>query len=148
MQAMKKAAANTIDQVMCKGRNPSAAAWLLVGLGPMIIGFALHFCDQASALTLVQRWLTAQSHADSWGPMRTAYEWLTSQHSGTVYRELLMHRHIKFQYPPSSLLIFFIANSIGIEASNTLLNWAGWASVGIEGAAVAAMVLILTRQAD
>jgi alpha-1,2-mannosyltransferase len=43
---------------------------------------------------------------DSWGPMITAQKYLDNNPKGPVYEEVLFKKVEKFQYPPTSLLIF------------------------------------------
>ena len=76
---------------------------------------------------------------DSWMPMRKAYEWLRAPHHGTLYQEIFFHQHIKFQYPPSSLLVFAVPDAFHIAVTDRVLNAIGWCAVVIEAAACAVL---------
>jgi hypothetical protein len=53
---------------------------------------------------------------DSWEPMRQALEyWKTAPENTHIYTDLLTIRHIKFQYPPSSLFIPLFVGSLGVR---------------------------------
>jgi hypothetical protein len=63
-------------------------------------------------------WLfTDEIGNDSWRPMKLALDyWHDSQGQGLIYSDLLIQRRIKFQYPPSTLVIseFVDTNNIGV----------------------------------
>jgi hypothetical protein len=82
---------------------------------------------------------------DSWMPMRKAWEWVRAPHHGTLYQEIFFHQHVKFQYPPSSLLVFALPEALHIAISDRLLNWIGWLAVIVEAAATGALVHVVSR---
>jgi alpha-1,2-mannosyltransferase len=52
---------------------------------------------------------------DSWRPMKLAYDhWTESQGQSLLYTDLLLTHKVKFQYPPTALLLtqFIVANNI------------------------------------
>lgn len=68
--------------------------------------------------------------ADSWRPMETALTFIQSTPSGALYEELFFQRHIKFQYPPSSLLLVWGLTRLQLKAisaaflvANIILIW-------------------------
>jgi len=65
---------------------------------------------------------TDQIGDDSWRPMRLALDyWSESGGKGLLYSDLLIQRNIKFQYPPTALLIakFIEKTNIGILEFST-----------------------------
>jgi alpha-1,2-mannosyltransferase len=58
------------------------------------------------------------SMADSWEPMSKALEYLDKNPKGPVYDEVLYKKIGKFQYPPTSLLIF--------ELPRRITGWSYW----------------------
>lgn len=76
---------------------------------------------------------------DSWMPMRKAYEWVRHPHQGTLYREIFFNQHIKFQYPPSSLLVFAIPDAFHVTVTDRALNWIGWLAVPASAMATGAI---------
>jgi hypothetical protein len=93
------------------------------------------------------QWLFWRAGDDSWGPMRAAFDWLSRPHAGGVYQEIFFHRHIKFQYPPSSLLVFSALEALGLSPSNGLLNAISWVSILVEASAVGALAYAALRKA-
>jgi hypothetical protein len=73
---------------------------------------------------------------DSWNPMRTAYAWYASPHQGTLYQAVFFDQHIKFQYRPSSLLLFKVADLLHFSLTNRLLNSATFLMYCLEAAAM------------
>lgn len=73
---------------------------------------------------------------DSWMPMRKAYDWFAHPHRGTLYQQVFFAQHVKFQYPPSSLLLFAIPDVLHHPLTDRFLNWIGWLAVVAEMAAV------------
>lgn len=54
------------------------------------------------------------SGADSWSPMSHALDVVHTAGGGMLYRALFFTGHIKFQYPPGSLLILDLARHVGL----------------------------------
>jgi alpha-1,2-mannosyltransferase len=86
--------------------------------------------------------------ADSWEPMRQAYQWFASHPGETIYQTVFFKLHVRFQYPPSSLLIFAAANSLHCNVSNRFLDLISWFFVWTEAAAVARIAWVLSLSAD
>jgi hypothetical protein len=55
------------------------------------------------------------SGEDSWFPMSRALDFLRGSPSGSVYQTLFFSEHVKFQYPPTGLLILDFLRWIGIR---------------------------------
>ena len=124
------------------GRNgPSLKFLLLSGLllicSFIAINGGLYESRQSSVISALKLFMEGEPGTDSWTPMREASDWLKQSHSGTVYEELFFNLRVKFQYPPSSLLVFSGLGAVGIEPTNALLNAISWFAVLITVAAVA-----------
>lgn len=59
---------------------------------------------------------------DSWFPMVSAFDFIHSHQVGLVYDTLFFHDHIKFQYPPTSLLLLELLQSFGVTPENMLVH--------------------------
>jgi alpha-1,2-mannosyltransferase len=65
---------------------------------------------------------------DSWMPMRMAYSRAIGDSPGTVH-DLFFADHVKFQYPPSSLLLYSGYHLLGIEPTDHAMNVLLWLSI-------------------
>lgn len=116
-------------------------AWLVVAVGgalniPFIVGSVIN-------------WVTAKNdRGDSWEPMRLAYEWYMQPHHGTIYQYFFVQAHIKFQYPPSALLLFVAADALHLHATNGALNLIGWLFVGVEAVALAGIGWMISQKRE
>jgi hypothetical protein len=135
--------------------EPAAATrwWLfplLMGVGlALVIATAqvqklLH--TPSVLVTLRYHWLVGAASSDSWMPMRAAFTWLSGPHQGGVYQEIFFNQHIKFQYPPSSLLLFAVPHMAGLDLTDRLLNRIGWVMILVEAAAVGAMMYVALQK--
>lgn len=130
------------------GATPQLVTVVLMGLalvGAFALTIPFWMAEQHSLIRLLHWWLVFVDGDDSWKPMRAAYEWFTGGSGATIYQHVLFDQHIKFQYPPSSLLIFAIPDAVGVPASDRILNLIGWTSVPVVALATAAHSWILTR---
>ena len=66
--------------------------------------------------------------SDSWFPVSAAYVHAIENPSGSIY-DVFFLQHIKFQYPPSSLLIYVVAELFGMPPTQGNLNVLIWLSV-------------------
>jgi Glycosyltransferase family 87 len=80
----------------------SKAAWAVVAAA-----------DVAVCVRLIG--LAKYSGDDSWFPMGRALDFLHGGSSGLLYQSLFFTEHVRFQYPPSGLLLIDLARSIGIS---------------------------------
>lgn len=114
-------------------------ATLLVVGGFSAIQVALYGADKSSVLTALRTFFGDEGEpgADSWMPMRAAYEWIASGGPGTLYQELFFHQQIKFIYPPSSLLILSTLTGLGLPPTDALLDRIGWFAILVTTATVA-----------
>jgi hypothetical protein len=60
------------------------------------------------------------SGEDSWFPMGRALDFLHGSSPGSVYQKLFFSEHIKFQYPPTGLLLVDLLRWMGLGASTEL----------------------------
>ncbi|MBK1840898.1 DUF2029 domain-containing protein [Azospirillum sp. YIM B02556] len=51
---------------------------------------------------------------DSWEPMMTAFTWLHDHGQGDVYDAIFFTKHVKFQYPLTSLLVMEALSAVGL----------------------------------
>lgn len=51
---------------------------------------------------------------DSWEPMMTAFTWLHDNGQGNVYDAIFFTKHVKFQYPLTSLLVLEAMSAVGL----------------------------------
>ena len=51
---------------------------------------------------------------DSWEPMMTAFTWLHENGQGNVYDAIFFTKHVKFQYPLTSLLVLEAMSALGL----------------------------------
>lgn len=132
------------------GLRINSRAVLVAGLALALAGaFALAVpawkADRDSLIRLLHFWLVTVQGDDSWKPMRAAYAWFAAGHGETIYRHVLFDQHIKFQYPPCSLLLFAIPQVLHFNVSDRELNLIGWWSVVVEAVATGALTLAATR---
>jgi len=111
----------------------------------LIIALLQHLSGQETAFKSVHDWLTGTAHNDSWRPMRQTFRWFSETH-GLIYQEIFFNQHVKFQYPPSSLLMFSVLGRTGIPTSNFGLNIIGWAAVALQGIATALLYRDVARR--
>jgi len=101
----------------------------------------------ATAQAQVRHLLRASSDDDSWGPMLKAYKRKVENPKNNIY-EIFFHDREKFQYPPSSLILFdFLPRSMtGLvdgHVGTPLLRIFSWLSVAAVLLTVIASALIL-----
>ena len=141
-----------------RARRQFAPAAFLASLGALVLinfafALALHHAGLPTALWDLHVWLLFPSGQipswmhmdDSWTPMRQAYAWLVRPHHGTLYQQVFFAGHVKFQYPPSSLLLFAIPDALHLPVSDLTLNWIGWVSAAVEAAATGLIVFVAAR---
>jgi len=90
------------------------------------IANSLEIRNTKSALDHAVWIFTEQIGDDSWRPMRLALDyWEESQGQSLIYSDLLIKRNVKFQYPPTALLIskFIETNNIGILEFSTATTY-------------------------
>jgi Glycosyltransferase family 87 len=88
-------------------RPAAALLWCLLLLNGAAIPALLRAVGEPTSNTLAWHtllFLRFDQRSDSWAPMRQASDYLRQPHDRDVYHALLFDRHVKFQYPLTSLL--------------------------------------------
>jgi alpha-1,2-mannosyltransferase len=108
----------------------------------------VHVTVGDSSLYLTRVWLTETTHGfrDSWGVMIPAYEWVKQAADGTLYQEIFFNRHLKFQYPPSSLMPLAALDALGVPATYEVLNAFGRFVIAATAAGVGAIGWIVLKR--
>jgi alpha-1,2-mannosyltransferase len=88
---------------------------------------------------------SVREEPDSWYPMYAAWKWFQQPHTSTMYQEIFFTRHIKFQYPPSSLLIIAAAQALHFNLNYSRLNLIGDTLAFVQGAATSLITLSWSR---
>ncbi|MCH7867944.1 MAG: DUF2029 domain-containing protein [Myxococcales bacterium] len=103
--------------------------------------------QQVTTLDYTKAFIEQGAHADSWKAMRTALFYTDEPRNKPLYSALYFDNNVRFQYPPSSLLILKalrgtgLADPIGDQRLNRISWWCIW---GL--AAVLARVFFLARK--
>ncbi len=94
-------------------------------------------------------WLRGDARFDSWKPMREAREILRSPGRKSLYERIWFKRRMKFQYPPSSLLLLapLEALPLGNGTSDAVLNSLSWLAVLATAGVVARILVLCVRRA-
>lgn len=95
-----------------------------------------------STFAIWARWSRGDAGYDSWSSMRYAFEWLRNNDLGLLYQEIFFNRHLKFQYPPSSLLPLLVFEKLGIDPNMSPLNPIN-ALIHLGGACAAGVVSVV-----
>lgn len=129
------------------GINLLLAALLATG-SFFAIHVALYEPGQSPVLADLRMFLGGEGEpgTDSWAPMRAAYAWIEHGDPGTVYQHLFFDQQIKFQYPPSSLLIFSALNGLGVPPTDALFDRIGWFAILVTVTVVSAQATIMLRR--
>ncbi len=70
---------------------------------------------------------------DSWLTMREAIEYIKNHPDSLVYQHIFFNEGVKFQYPPTSLLLLEPFYSLSFPHLLDVLNFLGWISVWLIG---------------
>jgi alpha-1,2-mannosyltransferase len=127
-------------------------------LSPLTIGLATLLAVHAIAVPLALRYLLgvpredtlvgqvdrlrrAEQREDSWRPMAAARAYVDRQPGRDLYEEIFFRRKIKFQYPPTSLLLVD-------RLSRAALNGVSWCAVWFTVAVSVASLGAALRRAE
>lgn len=107
--------------------GPPTVPQMLAALAFVLASFVLiNLCwvsmGNPSTFTILAKWTRGEAGYDSWSGMRYAFDWLRNTDVGLLYQEIFFNRHIKFQYPPSSLLPLLVFEKLGIDPNMSPLN--------------------------
>ena len=115
------------------GGRGAVFSWLLIALlmvvGFLVIDLSLRGFGYPSNIRLIKHFLFWESGSDSWMPMSKAYEWTKDPSETLLYEHLFFGLATKFQYPPSSLLIYSLADALGFGYSQDAFNFVSWLCV-------------------
>ncbi|HET9644209.1 MAG TPA: glycosyltransferase family 87 protein [Burkholderiaceae bacterium] len=141
---------------MLKGlrqRTDPSDGWRVVALliamvaGNLLLHLLLVWRFGGRVLPDQQAWLAVYGFDDSWRNMAKAYEWLKHTEPGALlYQSLLIDQHVKFQYPPSSLLLNVLAERVGVPFRPEWLNAIGWIFMALQAAVCAKLTSTLMRR--
>jgi hypothetical protein len=98
----------------------------------------------SSTFAYAREFLDGTSRKDSWRPMQIGWEYLRAAPETPVYSEIFFNQRVRFQYPPSSLLIFEVVNPDKLNPAQ-VFNDISWYLVWILGMVV---FLVLTKAAE
>jgi len=117
-----------MNSIGSKGSKPIAQAYLGgLSLRPLLLATCfvitsfvlINLCwsltGRSSTFDIFPMWLIAHAYYDSWQVMETAYQLLQKSQAVSVYQEIFFNLRIKFQYPLTSLLPFYVFEYLGIE---------------------------------
>ena len=71
--------------------------------------------NETTLYNVSEKFLLVNQGADSWGPMSEAYLYTQSNPRQPLYSEIFFDRGVKFQYPPTSLLIISLLSTVRID---------------------------------
>jgi len=113
----------------------SRALAVFLLLNSVVLNLSVRQCThQPTSLSYTRMFLTPEVHVwdDSWRPMQAALQYLEEHRDESVYEEVFFRHHVKFQYPPMSLLPLKVLNAlqVGVDA-RTLNTWSRPAVVAI-----------------
>ncbi|MHC5597762.1 MAG: glycosyltransferase family 87 protein [Nostoc sp.] len=92
---------------------------VLVNVGIMLTTFSLR--DTIITHTLHVLLPNLETGTDSWMPMLNALHYLESVHEKPVYQTIFFDNDIKFQYPPTSLLLLYLLKQITPDEASLIL---------------------------
>ncbi len=106
------------------GRSLLVAVLLAFSL-PLLLQLALGTAPRDTALFPLQGFVRGEQMADSWRPLRKAFEFVTSAEgrAGRLYDKMFWNasgRHKGLQYPPTALLPLFGLRALGADGGSAL----------------------------
>ncbi|MBW2272753.1 MAG: DUF2029 domain-containing protein [Deltaproteobacteria bacterium] len=103
--------------------------------------------QHTTTLDYTRAYIARGAHSDSWKPMRTALVFMDEPREKPVYSVLWFDNQVRFQYPPSSLLVFEALRLLPMEEpnGNELLNSISWWAIVLL-ALVVARIFRLSRK--
>lgn len=97
-------------------------------MNSIVLNLALEAAHQQNALGYLRKYLSQTALDDSWMPIREAMQFIETYPNKLLYTEIWFNRTIKFQYPPTSLLLLepLRHSEWGDLTSDACLNWISW----------------------
>jgi hypothetical protein len=101
-----------------------------------------------TTLDYTQAFFKRGAHSDSWKPMRTALFFVDEPRKKPLYTVVFFDNNVRFQYPPSSLLILEGLRALPIDnpIGNDTLNDISWWSILLLAGAVARIFYLARRR--
>lgn len=122
----------------------------LVDIGTWLAKMHWHSIYAPSAIHSASVWLgsvrTGNDAGDSWDAMRAVLDWYEQHPGGRFYEQVFFIDHTKFQYPPSSLLVFKSLSLIGLDPTNRVLNEVNWWFIAVNAGVNALFAFTLTSR--
>lgn len=125
--------ANNSDAAV--SRAPSRRAWLLLAF-VLLNGFAINLAlprlplepQHVTTLDYTAGFFSRVAHGDSWKAMRTALFYTDAPRAKPLYTAVYFDNNVRFQYPPSSLLVLDALRAIGGQDAilDPALNGISW----------------------
>lgn len=114
----------------------------------LLVALVHHLWLGQSSLTALATWLISWAPAgdDSWEPMRKAYIFWKDNPSVRLYEHTFFETKTKFQYPPSSLILNYISDTVGYRLSNPMLNFASRLAVAAQVCSMGALAAVLASR--
>lgn len=119
---------------------------LVIAVFPLVLGLGLWAFGQESLLSLLRLWLRmGATGADSWAPMKTAIDYV-SVNGSSIYQDLFFDKQIKFQYPPTSLLLHELLAYFNFHPTTNFFNKVNWLLVLANASVVALLGAAMARR--
>jgi hypothetical protein len=93
----------------------------IVLAGVLLTNAVAHFSHSIPALSALLKAFQF-TNFDSWGAMDEAYNWFKAHPYEKLYQGIFFGQQIKFQYPPSSLLPWHVADTLHLSLDHYRLN--------------------------
>ncbi|HET6307568.1 MAG TPA: glycosyltransferase family 87 protein [Rhodopila sp.] len=120
----------------------SALGWLYADRLRPIVPIELTNLDAVK--TLLKGMIHASVRPDSWGPMLRALAVLRGPDHDLLYQTLFFEGHVRFQYPPTSLLSLDLLSALGL-ASVRVLNAINTVAYLLNAVATGVLLWLLFR---
>lgn len=99
----------------------SAWACAIVLAGVLLTNVTASLFHLPSSLSVFSRAFQLAGF-DSWGGMEAAYNWFKAHPHDKLYQNIFFGERVKFQYPPSSLLPWYVADVLHLHLSYYRMN--------------------------
>lgn len=101
-----------------------------------------------SAILSLGMWLVMRTiqGVDSWPQMHAAYDYFVKNPGTHFYQQVFFEQKTKFQYPPTSLLLFHFTDFIGWPLTDRAMARIGWIFVAVQIVTVPAIAVLTARR--
>ncbi|RYI18734.1 MAG: hypothetical protein EON48_09680, partial [Acetobacteraceae bacterium] len=125
------------------------AGLCLLIAGTVAINLVFMALGRPTALNLLVEWAAhpTTTKGDSWDFMRLAREWLSANGSAPgLYDDIFFAQHHKFQYAPTSLLVYDAISALGFTPTHDLLNRIGHFTIALTALGVGVMAFLMIHR--